>query len=527
MSPPYFRPLPAQVDLPALEHEVLRPLAGRARSSSARSSRPRAARPGSSTRARPPPTACPACTTSRPASSRTCSRATRPCRASRAPQGRLGLPRPAGRGRRREGARPHRQAGHRGVRRRRVQRQLPRVGAAARRRLRGDDRADGLLGRPVAGVPDHGPGLHRVGLVVAQGHLRQGPAVPRLPDHARTARAAAPACPTTSWASPAATRPSSSPSVYVRMPVDLRPAGRARRRPAGLDDHAVDAGLQHRGRRAPRRDLRRGAHRRAARCWWSPSRCSPVLGEGGTRCWPPHRAASWSAPPTGGRSTWSTSPTRTTWCSATTSPPRTAPAWSTRRPRSAPTTWPPAGATACPWSTRSAPTGASSTTCRWSAGCSSRTPTRRSPRTCATAACCSAAATSSTATRTAGAATPPLLYYALPVLVHPDHRDQGPAAGGERDDQLVPRHDQVGPLRRVAAQQRRLVAVAHPLLGHAAAAVGVLGRRVPRHLRRLAGGAGRAGRRRTCPRSTRTARTSTTSPSPARPAAARPAGCPT
>ena len=54
----------------------------------------------------------------------------------RRPQGRLGLPRPAGRARRREGARLRRQAGHRGVRHRRVQRPLPRVGAPARRRVR-------------------------------------------------------------------------------------------------------------------------------------------------------------------------------------------------------------------------------------------------------------------------------------------------------------------------------------------------------------------------------------------------------
>ena len=67
----------------------------------------------------------------------------------RRPQGRLGLPRAAGRDRRREGARLHRQGRHRGLRRRRVQRAVPRVRAPARRRVRGDDRADGLLGRPL------------------------------------------------------------------------------------------------------------------------------------------------------------------------------------------------------------------------------------------------------------------------------------------------------------------------------------------------------------------------------------------
>ena len=53
---------------------------------------------------------------------------------ARAPPRRLGLPRPAGRDRRRAGARLRRQARHRALRHRRVQRPLPRVGRAARRR---------------------------------------------------------------------------------------------------------------------------------------------------------------------------------------------------------------------------------------------------------------------------------------------------------------------------------------------------------------------------------------------------------
>ena len=52
----------------------------------------------------------------------------------------------------------------------------------------------------------------------------------------------------------------SDPSVTVRFPLLTLPEGAnpqlEGRRPAGLDDHAVDAGLQHRGRRSPRRDLR-------------------------------------------------------------------------------------------------------------------------------------------------------------------------------------------------------------------------------------------------------------------------------
>ena len=55
------------------------------------------------------------------------------------------------------------------------------------------------------------------------------------------------------------------------------------------------------------------------------------------------------------------------------------------------------------------------------------------------------------------------------VLVHPHHRRQGRAAAGERAHHLVSRDDQVGALRRLAAQQRRLGAVTQPVLGHPAA----------------------------------------------------------
>ena len=80
----------------------------------------------------------------------------------RRPQGRLGLPRPAGRAGGREGARLLRQAGHREVRHRRVQRQVPGVGDPAHRRVRRAHRPHGLLGRPGRRVPDDGPGVHRV-----------------------------------------------------------------------------------------------------------------------------------------------------------------------------------------------------------------------------------------------------------------------------------------------------------------------------------------------------------------------------
>ena len=108
------------------------------------------------------------------------------------------------------------------------------------------------------------------------------------------------------------------------------------------------------------------------------------------------------------------------------------------------------------------------------------------------------------------------------VLVHPHHRDQGPAARRERGDQLVPGDDQERPLRRLAEQQHRLGAVPRPLLGHAAAGVAQRRRPVPHGVRRLAGRTGRAVRRR--PSTTRTARSSTTSRSPARARRERTAG---
>ena len=62
-----------------------------------------------------------------------------------------------------------------------------------------------------------------------------------------------------------------------------------------------------------------------------------------------------------------------------------------------------------------------------------------------------------------------LMYYAQPSWYVRTTADQGRAAPREREDQLVPRHDQARPLRRLAGEQHRLGALAQPLLGHAAA----------------------------------------------------------
>ena len=80
------------------------------------------------------------------------------------------------------------------------------------------------------------------------------------------------------------------------------------------------------------------------------------------------------------------------------------------------------------------------------------------------------------------------------VLVHPHHPRQGRAAGSERGHHLVPRVHQARPLRRLAEQQHRLGALAQPLLGHAAAHLAQRRRSVRPDLRRLPEGAGRAGR---------------------------------
>ena len=92
-----------------------------------------------------------------------------------AAQGGLGLPRPAGRARGRKAARHLLQAGDRGVRDRRVQPALPRVGLRVRRGLEQADRADRLLDRPRRPLRHPRGRLHRVGLVVAEAALGQGP----------------------------------------------------------------------------------------------------------------------------------------------------------------------------------------------------------------------------------------------------------------------------------------------------------------------------------------------------------------
>ena len=76
------------------------------------------------------------------------------------------------------------------------------------------------------------------------------------------------------------------------------------------------------------------------------------------------------------------------------------------------------------------------------------------------------------------------------VVVHRDLAAARRAAGGERDGRLAPAARQARALRRLAAQQRRLGALARALLGHAAAGVALRARARARG--RLLRGAGRA-----------------------------------
>ena len=148
----------------------------------------------------------------------------------RRPARRLGLPRPAGGDRGRAAAGHLRQAADRGLRHRRVQRPLPRVGGRLRRRVGAADRADRVLDRHRAGLPDDGRRLHRERLVEPR---RAVPARPARPE--RQGRALLPAL----------RHGPVEPRGRARLrggrgPVDLRalPAGRrAGRVAARLDDH--------------------------------------------------------------------------------------------------------------------------------------------------------------------------------------------------------------------------------------------------------------------------------------------------
>ena len=196
----------------------------------------------------------------------------------RGPQGRLGLPRPAGGAGDREAAGLRPQGADRGLRRGRVQPAVPGVGDRLRGRLEPHDRAHRHVARPRRPLHDHDRRLHRVGVVdplrvrqagAALRGLQGGAVLPAVRHGAVVARGG--------LGLPAGDRPlgvRALPAVRLRRrcggpTARRRTGGRGRRRrsagePAGLDHHALDAHLQRGRRRGPRHPVRPGpAGRRA------------------------------------------------------------------------------------------------------------------------------------------------------------------------------------------------------------------------------------------------------------------------
>ena len=409
----------------------------------------------------------------------------------RGPEGRLGLPRPPRRDRGGEGARLQRQGRHRGLRRRRVQREVPRVGAAARRRVRGDDPAARLLGRRRRPVPDDGPGVRAERLVVAQAGLRQGPARRGLPG-----RAVLPALRHRS------VRPRAGAGLRDRRrPVGLRPLPAHQRpvrrhgRAAGLDHHAVDPRLQHRRRGPPGRHLRHRDERRGdPRGGRAAGRAGAGRGLDGAG--PLHRrrdgalvlrAPAGPARLAGGRGRPLRAARRLRHHRGRHRARPPVPRLRRRGPGRHPGVRPAGGAAGA---ARRALRGVGATgrrrvlqARRQGAGEAPRGDREDVP------------APGLRARLPALLALPhraALLRAAL--LVRPHDAGQGRSARRERAHRLVPREHQVGPLRRLAAQQHRLGAVPQPVLGHPAADLALHRRRLAPGLRRVAGRARRAGR---------------------------------
>ena len=194
----------------------------------------------------------------------------------------------------------------------------------------------------------------------------------------------------------------------------------------------MDPGVQHRVAVHPDVDLRA----------WPPTATRPLvvaepllaaaLGEGWTverpvtgadmERWTYQRRSSWSSsrPIEEGR------PTRTSSCSPTTSPPRTAPGWCTSRPRSARTTSRSAAPTALPVVNPVGRDGHFDDDVPLVGGqFFKHADADLVARPRRTRACCSGTCPTSTATRTAGAATPRCMYYAQPSWYVRTTADQG------------------------------------------------------------------------------------------------------
>ena len=278
-----------------------------------------------------------------------------------------------------------------------------------------------------------------------------------------------------------AVRPRARPGLRDRrrpvglraLPGHRRPAGRARRRAAGLDDHAVDAGVQHRRRGEPRR---RPTSRRApptARCSSSPSRCSPRCSartpRSSARVLRPRPRAHAR---TRARSTWSTIPDAHYVVARRLRHDRGRHrAWCTSRPAfgaddlAVGRALRPAGR-----QPGHAATATSRPTSRWSAACSSRRPTRRSSPTCARAGLLFRHVPYEHSYPHCWRCHTPLIYYAQPSWYIRTTADQGRACSRRTSRPTgTPTTIKCGRYGDWLEQQHRLGAVAQPLLGHAAA----------------------------------------------------------
>ena len=201
-----------------------------------------------------------------------------------AAQGGLGLPRAAGRARGRARAGHLLEGGDRGLRDRRVQPALPRVGVPLRRGLERAHRADRLLDRP------RRPLLHPHNDYIESVWW----ALRRIWDDGRLyeAHKVVPYCPRCGTALSShevalGYHDVEDPSVYVKLPIrepapsdeipesPLQPGDSA----AGLDHDALDADLQRRGRRRRGDRVRAGAARGRGRWCWPTALVEKVLGE--------------------------------------------------------------------------------------------------------------------------------------------------------------------------------------------------------------------------------------------------------
>ncbi len=404
--------------------------------------------------------------------------------ASRAPV-RLGLPRPARGVRGREAARHQDQGRDRGDGRRRVQRRLPRLGAAVHRGVARVRHPAGPLGRLRQRLQDARPGLHGERHVGVQVPVGQGPGLRGLP---RPVVLLALRDATVQHRDPDGRRLPRPPGPGRHG----RPAARDRRAGAGVDDDAVDAAVEPRDGRAPRRRLRdRRARTASATCWPRPgSRPTPASWARTRRCVARYKGSRPARPPLHaavrllrGRRERAPGPGRRLRhhrgrhrASCTSRPP------SARRTRSSPTR--PASTPVTPVDVHGR-FDATGPAVRGHARLRRQRPDHPRPQGRREAA----------APRDLRPPVPALLALRQPahpargvVVVRRGHQVPRPDGRAEPADQLGARARPGRPVRQVAGERPRLVDLAQPVLGLADPGVGVGRPRVPAHRRvRLAG----------------------------------------